>query len=122
MAGLLLPLDDRLHFFLVDDLRLLFSKIDIGGGVGSRGRDGRAEGGESRALSPNQFDQLVLKVPAGRDDIVEIVGPNNEYTFVALMDRVQTTNGVQNCQSRRTMKAPHCSLSARGSQAIVSRI
>ena len=34
--------------------------------------------------SPEEFDETIFKVGAGRDDTVEIVGPDDEYTFIAL--------------------------------------
>ena len=68
--------------------------------------------------SPEEFDKTLFKVGAGRDDTVDRVGPDDEYAFIALSERVSKTTITL---LRRTMKAAHWSFSAFGRWSMVSR-
>jgi hypothetical protein len=71
-------------------------------------------------LSPHKFDEVFLKVTALGDNVIQVVGPDNQNPFVALSTCEQKLENVHKIQL--TMKAPHCSLSARGKSSMVSRI
>ncbi len=121
LAALDLLLGDGGDLRLIDDLVGLL--IEVNGGADGRGNSGR-EGGEVGSLVPHELDELVLKVPTGRNDVVEIVCPHDQHTLVTLQAPKSNVNAWErhNIKYLRTMKAPHCSLSARGSQPMVSKI
>jgi hypothetical protein len=72
-------------------------------------------------MSPHKFDEVFLKVTALGDDIIQVVRPDNQNPFVALSTCEQKLEKNVH-KNQLTMKAPHCSLSARGKSSMVSRI
>ena len=80
----------------------------------------RGGGGGEGEGAHDELVEAALEVVAGGDDGVEGVGPDDEDAFVAL--RGATVSGCGAGRGRGlTMKAAHCSLSARGRRAMVSR-
>ena len=42
---------------------------------------------------PDELDELVFDVKAGGDDVVEVLGPDDEHAFVALYSRRDVSTG-----------------------------
>lgn len=128
-AAPLLPL--RLEFLLFGGLRDFFSADRIRQLVEvSVRRVGRCHhragaGGEGRPVLPHKLDQLLVELSARRDDRVKRVRPDNEDAFVALYGESETSEQIIiiiQAAVSLTMKAAHCSLSARSKNAIESKI
>ena len=119
IGGLLL---DDVGDLLVEVRRALLVEIDVRRVCGGdNGRYGREKVG---TLSPEQLEELVLEVLTEADDMVGIICPNDKDPFIALK-RHEPVSGIGKHQYgavKLTMNAPHCSLSARGSQLMVSKI
>lgn len=73
LAALFFLLSDRLYFLLIEHCCILLGEIDITGRAGAGCGVGRGVGGERGALVPDELDELVFKVTAGRDDVFEVV-------------------------------------------------
>ena len=77
------------------------------------------------SMSPYELDHLFIEILAKRYDIFKTVGPHNNDMFVSLS--LCTKSRCEWVVSRRklrlnvlTMKAAHCSFSARGNSLMVS--
>ena len=64
-------------------LRRLRGRLWSEGPEGPRSEGGRG-GGQWRARTPDEFDEFVLEVPAGGNNEIQVVGPDNENSFIAL--------------------------------------
>lgn len=70
-------------------------------------------------MIPDELDELVFQVAGDGDDFIEAVSPSDEDTLIALADD-DVRKIIRHMRHERTMKAPHCSLSAFGNQLMFS--
>jgi len=81
---------------------------------------GRVGSGEREPVLPHELDKFLLKLASKWNDRVKVIGPDDHHTFITLNDG-ENEPGRRSVE-KRTMNAPHCSLSALGSMLIESTI